>query len=37
MVCRTTEDVFIQNKRVEWDSYRVRVSQYEIDKYLPIL
>ena len=27
----------IANKKVEWDDYRVHVSQYEIDKYLPIL
>ncbi|MBW1942876.1 MAG: glutamine synthetase, partial [Deltaproteobacteria bacterium] len=25
---------FIENKRIEWDSYRTHVSQYEIDKYL---
>ncbi len=28
---------FIDNKRIEWDRYRVHVSQYEIEKYLPIL
>lgn len=28
---------FIENKRIEWDNYRVHVSQYEIDRYLPIL
>jgi glutamine synthetase len=28
---------FIQNKKIEWDSYRTHISQFEIDKYLPIL
>jgi glutamine synthetase len=28
---------FVANKKVEWDAYRTHVSQYEIDKYLPIL
>ncbi len=28
---------FIENKKIEWDNYRVRISQYEIDRYLPIL
>ncbi|KIX13485.1 glutamine synthetase family protein [Dethiosulfatarculus sandiegensis] len=28
---------FINNKRVEWDQYRVHVSQFELDRYLPIL
>lgn len=27
----------ILNKRIEWDQYRMHVSQYEIDKYLPML
>jgi glutamine synthetase len=27
----------IANKRVEWDQYRVHVSQYELDSYLPVL
>ena len=27
---------FIENKRIEWDQYRTHVSQFEIDKYLPI-
>ncbi|MCK4856876.1 MAG: glutamine synthetase [candidate division Zixibacteria bacterium] len=27
----------IANKWVEWDRYRLHVSQYEIDQYLPIL
>lgn len=28
---------FIQNKKIEWDLYRVQVSDYELEKYLPIL
>ncbi|HUU40902.1 MAG TPA: glutamine synthetase family protein [Desulfatiglandales bacterium] len=28
---------FIANKKIEWDRYRVHVSLYEIEKYLPIL
>jgi glutamine synthetase len=28
---------FVANKRIEWDRYRIHVSQYEINKYLPIL
>ena len=28
---------FVANKKIEWDRYRVHVSQYEIEKYLPIL
>ncbi|MFO7947171.1 MAG: glutamine synthetase family protein [Armatimonadota bacterium] len=27
----------IENKRIEWDHYRAHVSQFELDKYLPIL
>ncbi len=28
---------FLANKKIEWDRYRVHVSKYEIEKYLPIL
>jgi len=28
---------FIENKKIEWDGFRLHVSQYELDKYLPIL
>jgi len=28
---------FIDNKKIEWDNYRVHVSQFELEKYLPIL
>jgi glutamine synthetase len=30
-------DKFIDNKKIEWDNYRIHVSQYEIDQYLPVL
>jgi glutamine synthetase len=28
---------FIENKKIEWDRYRTHISQFELDKYLPIL
>jgi len=28
---------FIENKRVEWDRFRIHVSQFEIERYLPFL
>ena len=28
---------FIENKKIEWDSYRTHVSRFEIEKYLPIM
>lgn len=28
---------FIRNKKMEWDEYKRQVTQYEVDKYLPIL
>jgi len=28
---------FLDNKRIEWDSYRIYVSDYELKKYLPVL
>jgi len=28
---------FIANKKIEWDNYRMHVSEYELRKYLPIL
>ena len=30
-------DKFIENKRIEWDNYRIQVTKYEISKYLPVL
>jgi glutamine synthetase len=33
----TLFEKFIENKRIEWDNYRVQVTQYEIAKYLPVL
>jgi glutamine synthetase len=28
---------FIANKKIEWDPYRTHVSQFELEKYLPLL
>jgi glutamine synthetase len=28
---------FIANKKIEWDRYRIQVTDYEIKRYLPIL
>jgi glutamine synthetase len=28
---------FIENKKIEWDQYRTHISQFELEKYLPIL
>jgi len=28
---------FIANKKIEWDNYRAQVTEYELDRYLPIL
>ena len=28
---------FIKNKEIEWDGFRLHVSQYELNQYLPIL
>jgi glutamine synthetase len=30
-------DAFIQNKKIEWDNYRTQVTEYELQRYLPIL
>lgn len=30
-------EYFIRNKKLEWDEYKAQVTQYEIEKYLPIL
>jgi glutamine synthetase len=30
-------NAFIENKKVEWDRYRVLVTGYELEKYLPVL
>jgi glutamine synthetase len=27
----------IENKKIEWDAYRIQVTDYEIDRYLPML
>jgi glutamine synthetase len=28
---------FIENKRLEWDRYRMHITDYEINEYLPLL
>jgi len=30
-------DSFIKNKQIEWDRYRIQVTEYELKRYLPIL
>jgi glutamine synthetase len=30
-------DFFLRNKKEEWEDYRRQVSQWEIDRYLPVL
>jgi glutamine synthetase len=30
-------DFFLRNKRAEWREYRHQVTQYELDRYLPVL
>jgi glutamine synthetase len=30
-------EAFIENKKIEWDEYRTQVTEYELNKYLPIL
>jgi glutamine synthetase len=30
-------EAFIENKKIEWDQYRSQVTEYELQKYLPIL
>jgi len=30
-------EYFIRNKKAEWDEYKAQVTQYETDRYLPIL
>jgi len=30
-------NAFIENKKVEWDKYRIQITGYELQRYLPIL
>ena len=30
-------NAFLENKRIEWDRYRVQVTEYEVKRYLPLL
>ncbi|MBP1727445.1 MAG: hypothetical protein H6Q51_2743, partial [Deltaproteobacteria bacterium] len=27
----------VANKKIEWDRYRIHVSKYEVERYLPLL
>ena len=33
----TAFNVFIENKKIEWESYSAQISDFEIRKYLPSL
>jgi glutamine synthetase len=28
---------FLENKKIEWDNYRIQVTNYEIERYLPLV
>jgi len=28
---------FVENKFIEWDKYRIQITEYELKKYLPVL
>ena len=30
-------EMLLANKHVEWDQYRIHVSEYEVNNYLPML
>ena len=30
-------DFFLRNKRAEWSEYRRQVTEFELDRYLPVL
>jgi glutamine synthetase len=30
-------DFFLRNKRTEWQEYRRQVTEFELDRYLPVL
>jgi glutamine synthetase len=32
-----TFDAFIKNKLIEWNDYRGQVTQFELERYLPVL
>ena len=27
----------IENKKIEWEKYRIQITQYELEEYLPVL
>ncbi len=32
-----TFNAFIENKKIEWNQYRIHVTDYEVNRYLPVL
>jgi glutamine synthetase len=36
-LCEHIYTKFLENKKIEWDNYRTKVTDYEIKRYLPIL
>ncbi len=30
-------DSFVKNKKIEWEQYRIQVTEYELKRYLPVL
>jgi glutamine synthetase len=30
-------DFFLRNKRREWEEYRMQVTAFELDRYLPVM
>ncbi len=30
-------DSFIKNKKIEWEQYRIQITEYELKRYLPVL
>jgi glutamine synthetase len=30
-------EFFLRNKRREWEEYRMQVTPFELDRYLPVL
>ena len=35
--CGPVADKLIENKRIEWARYRARVTDFELEQYLPVL
>ena len=28
---------FVENKRIEWDQFRIQVTKYEVERYMPMI